>query len=163
MILWVWAGEWFIRSLSAGLLSVRAIRGRIIVSRVLGTLQRAALQSAESAVPRAHLSTVLSRIVFMLSRPCKPHPTLGPWIVFGEFYPALTIRHDDWAGQESYNFSIKLQIRWWIPLAPWSQLTSDILIMTMTSLTWPGSWYVNTKYVKLILKSVSFFLLFLDL
>ena len=33
------------------------------------------------------------------------------------------------------------------PMA-WSQPTSDILIMTMTSLTWPGSWYVNTKYAE---------------
>ena len=98
MILWVWAGEWFIRSLSAGLLSVRAIRGRIIVSRVLGTLQRVALQSAEWAVPRAHLSTVLSRIVFMLSRPCKAASDTRSvnrvwWILSGANHPSW------WLGQ----------------------------------------------------------------
>ena len=114
MILWVWAREWFIRSLSAGLLSVRAIRVRIIVSKVLGALQHCSEQS-ELCCPELHLSTILSRDIFMLRRPRQPHPTPAPWIVFGEFYPALTIRHDDWAGEESYNFSIKLWIRWWIP------------------------------------------------
>ena len=45
MILWLLAGEWFIRSLSAGLLSVRAIKARIIVSRVLGTICSTAAMS----------------------------------------------------------------------------------------------------------------------
>ena len=45
MILWLLAGEWFIRSLAPGLLSLRAIKVRIIVSRDLGTICSTAAQS----------------------------------------------------------------------------------------------------------------------
>ena len=99
----------------------------------------------------------------MLSRPCKPHPTLGPWIVFGEFYPALTIRHDDSVGEESYNFSIKLKIRWWIPwpghsrhLTSWSwqwhpsrDPGPDMSIQNMSYKSiylWPSSDSILEKY-----------------
>ena len=112
-------------------------------------LQSAVFRSPVRGPLQLSLTTMLCRLFIMLFRPRPPMPPSDTsavirvwWILFGA-YLLMT------GAGESYNFSIKLQIRWWMS---WAWLTpriwhhdsegeSDIPHVM---------WHVNTKYLQLI-------------
>ena len=115
-------------------------------------LQSAVFRSPVRGPLQLSLTTMLCRLFIMLFRPRPPMPPSDTsavirvwWILFGAYLLMTN------AG-ESYNFSIKLQIRWWMS---WAWLTpriwhhdsegEDDIPHGMWQL-----WHVNTKYLQLI-------------